>query len=202
MAICLSVVGDSGPVLAWGRSVGAMAGVPLKVGDRSVFTKTISESDVYGFAGITGDFSQMHTNEAFMRTTRYKSRIVHGVLAFALGSTASTLIQANAGADLPSVSYGYDRVRFIRPVFIGDTLRAEYVVTAIDDGALRCEADIRISNQRGELCVAASHILKFFELDEIDQVDEGTDPGTAGSTPVGRTAEPASGEPSAPDSGP
>ena len=63
--------------------------VPLAVGDSVSFTKTISESDVYMFAGITGDFSQMHTNEEFMKTTPYQKRIVHGVLTFAFGSTAS-----------------------------------------------------------------------------------------------------------------
>jgi len=142
-----------------------MAVVPLKVGDHSEFTKTISESDVYGFAGITGDFSQMHTNEAFMQTTPYGTRIVHGVLSFALGSTASTLVQTKVDGALPSVSYGYDHLRFLRPVYIGDTLRAEYTVTSVDDAALRSEADVHVYNQREELCVVATHILKFFELD-------------------------------------
>ncbi len=120
---------------------------------------------MYGFAGITGDFSRMHTNEAFMETTPYGTRIVHGVLSFALGSTASTLVQTEAGATLPSVSYGYDHLRFVRPVYIGDTLRAEYTVTSVDDEALRTEADVRVVNQHGEVCVVATHILKFFELD-------------------------------------
>lgn len=142
-----------------------MAVVSLRVGDHSEFTKTISESDVYGFAGITGDFSQMHTSEAFMQTTPYGRRIVHGVLSFALGSTASTLVQTQVGATLPSVSYGYDRLRFVRPVYIGDTLRAEYTVTSVDDKTLQSEADVRVFNQRGELCVVATHILKFFEVE-------------------------------------
>ena len=70
-----------------------MTKLPLEVGNSCTFTKTISESDVYLFGGITGDYSQMHFNEAFMKTTKYGTRIVHGVLTFALGSTASTLIQ-------------------------------------------------------------------------------------------------------------
>ena len=68
-----------------------MTKLPLEVGNSCTFTKTISESDVYLFGGITGDYSQMHFNEAFMKTTKYGTRIVHGVLTFALGSTASTL---------------------------------------------------------------------------------------------------------------
>lgn len=142
------------------------ATVPLKVGDSCEFTKTISESDVYGFAGITGDFSRMHTNEAFMKTTEFGTRIVHGVLSFALGSTASTLIQTQMSADLPSLSYGYDRLRFVRPVYIGDTLRATYTVKQIDDSKLRSLADVRIYNQHGDLCVVATHILQFFEIDD------------------------------------
>ena len=56
-----------------------MTKLPLEVGNSCTFTKTISESDVYLFGGITGDYSQMHFNEAFMKTTKYGTRIVHGV---------------------------------------------------------------------------------------------------------------------------
>lgn len=135
--------------------------LPLKVGDTCSYSKTISESDVYLFAGITGDFSQMHMNEEFMRTTPYKTRIVHGVLTFALGSTASTLIQVNAKADIPSVSYGYDRLRFIKPVFFGDTVTAHYTVIEVDEENMKTIAKVEVFNQRNEICVAAQHILKF-----------------------------------------
>ena len=53
-----------------------MTKLPLEVGNSCTFTKTISESDVYLFGGITGDYSQMHFNEAFMKTTKYGTRIV------------------------------------------------------------------------------------------------------------------------------
>ncbi len=135
--------------------------LPLKVGDTVSFTKTIAESDVYLFAGITGDFSQMHTNEEFMKSTPYKTRIVHGVLTFALGSTASTMIQLQARAQIPSLSYGYDRLRFIRPVYFGDTVTAKYTITQLDEEQLKTYASVEISNQRDELCVVATHILKF-----------------------------------------
>lgn len=137
--------------------------VPFEVGDTVSYTKTISESDVYLFAGITGDFSQMHMNEEFMKTTPYKTRIVHGVLTFALGSTASTLIQTQARAEMPSVSYGYDRLRFTKPVYFGDTVTAVYTITEVDQESLKSYAKIAIYNQNKELCVVAQHILKFFE---------------------------------------
>jgi len=140
--------------------------VPFEIGDSCTFTKTISESDVYMFAGITGDFSQMHMNEAFMNTTKYKTRIVHGVLTFALGSTASTLIQTQAKAEIPSVSYGYDRLRFVKPVYFGDTVTATYTIIEIDNENLKSVGKVEVVNQHGEVVVVANHILKFFPLDE------------------------------------
>ncbi|MCU7709595.1 MaoC family dehydratase [Priestia sp. JV24] len=137
--------------------------VPFEVGDTVSYTKTISESDVYLFAGITGDFSQMHMNEEFMKTTPYKTRIVHGVLTFALGSTASTLIQTQARSEMPSVSYGYDRLRFTRPVYFGDTVTAVYTIIEVDQESLKSYAKVEIYNQNKELCVVAQHTLKFFE---------------------------------------
>ncbi|THE10513.1 MaoC family dehydratase [Bacillus timonensis] len=140
--------------------------LPFQVGDTISYTKTISESDVYLFAGITGDFSQMHMNEEFMKNTPYKTRIAHGVLVFALGSTASTLIQVQARSEMPSVSYGYDRLRFTNPVFFGDTLTAHYTIIQIDEENLKSYAKVEVYNQKGELCVVAQHILKFFTVDK------------------------------------
>lgn len=138
-----------------------MTELPLSVGDSTSFTKTISESDVYMFAGITGDFSRMHTDEEFMKTTPYKKRIVHGVLTFALGSTASTLIQVQAKAEIPSLSYGYDHLRFLRPVYFGDTVTATYTIETVDLENMKTFARVEIFNQHQELCVVATHILKF-----------------------------------------
>ena len=67
--------------------------IPLHVGDTAEFTKTVTETDVYLFGGITADYSQMHFNEEFMKKTMYGTRIVHGILTFAIGCTASTKIQ-------------------------------------------------------------------------------------------------------------
>lgn len=137
--------------------------LPLHVGDSTSFTKTISETDVYLFGGITGDFSQMHFNETFMKNTEYGTRIVHGVLTFALGSTASTLIQQKFDSPIPSASYGYDHIRFTAPVYFGDTITATYTVTEVDEDNMKTYADIIITNQDGKVVCVAKHILKFFE---------------------------------------
>lgn len=137
------------------------AQIPLKVGDSHTFTKTISEADVYLFAGITGDFSHVHTNEEFMKTTQYGTRIAHGILSLAISSTASTNIQVKVGATIPSVSYGYDRLRFVKPIFFGDTITATYTVERVEPETMKTFAKVEVHNQRGELCTVATHILKF-----------------------------------------
>jgi acyl dehydratase len=87
------------------------------------------------------------------------------VLTFALGSTASTLIQTQAKAEIPSVSYGYDRLRFVKPVYFGDTVTATYTIIEIDNDNLKSVGKVEVVNQHGEVVVVANHILKFFPLD-------------------------------------
>ena len=123
--------------------------IPLEVG----------ESDVYLFAGITGEFSPNHVNKEVMSGTPYKERIAHGVLSIGFASTTSTLMIEKSGAK--AVSLGYDRIRFVGPIFIGDTVTVTYTIAEIDEEKLRTRADIEVANQRGEVCTVAQHILKF-----------------------------------------
>ena len=135
--------------------------INLEAGDVARFTKTLSESDVYLFAGITGDLSPNHINEEYGRTTPYGGRIAHGMLVLSLSSACSTMIQARAGQ--ACVSYGYDKVRFTAGVLLGDTLTVTYTIDEVDHEAAKTFAGIQIRNQRGELCAVATHILKFFD---------------------------------------
>lgn len=139
--------------------------LPFEIGDSTSFTKTVSESDIYLFAGTTGDFSQMHTNEEFMKTTRYKTRMAHGMLTLSIGMTATTQIQVMAKSSTPSVSYGLDKVRFIRPVFPGDTVTAVYTIVELDETNQKSYGRLEIWNQNHEIVAAATHILKFFPLE-------------------------------------
>jgi 3-hydroxybutyryl-CoA dehydratase len=133
--------------------------IPLEVGDSVTFSKTVGESDVYLFAGITGDFSPNHVNKEVMAGTPYKERIAHGVLSIGFASTTSTLMIEKSGGK--AVSLGYDRIRFVEPIFIGDTVTVIYTISEIDEEKLRTRADIEVTNQRGEVCTVAQHILKF-----------------------------------------
>ena len=138
----------------------ADASGPLAIGSTVTFSKTVGESDVYMFAGITGDFSPNHCNEEYMSKTRYGRRIAHGVLLVGYMSTCSTKLAAMLG-DKPIVSYGYDRVRFVKPVFIGDTITVTYRVTERDDAKGEIRAHVAVTNQRGEVAAVATHILKL-----------------------------------------
>jgi len=135
----------------------------VAVGDRASFTKTVGETDVYGFAGITGDFSPNHVNKAYMERSSFGRLQAHGALLVGFMSTASTLVIANSreGADETPVSLGYDRVRFLAPVYFGDTVTVEYTIASIDVERRRSNGDIRVTNQDGTLVAVATHILKW-----------------------------------------
>lgn len=123
------------------------------------FSKTVGEADVYAFAGISGDFSPNHVDHEYMSKTRYGQRIAHGVLAMAFMSTCSSKLIESLG-NPPTVSYGYDRVRFIKPIFIGDTVTVRYTVAEVDEASDRTSSDVRVFNQHGDLVAVATHVLK------------------------------------------
>jgi acyl dehydratase len=129
------------------------------VGKTVTFSKTVSESDVYLFAGITGDFDPIHVDEEYAKTTQYGRRIAHGALTLGYMSTASTLIHQGFGR--PLISLGYDRIRLIGPVFIGDTVTVTYRVVDKDIARSRTIAEVEVKNQRGETVVVANHLQKI-----------------------------------------
>jgi len=134
------------------------------VGCKVTFSKTVGESDIYLFAGITGDLSPNHVDREFMRKTSYGRRIAHGSLLIGFMSTASTMILQKypaADDDATPVSLGYDRIRFLKPVFINDTITVNYTIEEIDPERHRSLSNIEIVNQSGELVAVAKHILKW-----------------------------------------
>jgi 3-hydroxybutyryl-CoA dehydratase len=136
----------------------------VSVGDQVSFSKTVGESDVYLFAGITGDFSGNHVDEEFMKRSVYGRRIAHGVLLVGYMSTCSTMmIERSRGTDSGEtpVSLGYDRVRFLGAVFIGDTITVTYRIAEVDTERRRSRSEIEVRNQHGDLVVVAQHILKW-----------------------------------------
>src|SRR4029079_3476674 len=136
----------------------------VKVGDSVSFAKTVGETDIYLFAGITGDFAVNHVNEQYMAKSQYGRRIAHGALRLGFASTCSSLMiekcHGTAGDETP-VSLGYDKVRFLGPVFIGDTVTLTYTIVEIDPAKRRSYSEIKAVNQKGELVGVARHILAW-----------------------------------------
>lgn len=141
-----------------------MKSIHAEIGDTIQFSKTIGETDVYMFAGITGDFSGNHVNEAFMNKSKYGRRIAHGALLVGFMSTASTMMMERSlakGIDCTPVSLGYDRVRFLGPVYFGDTVDVIYTVNEIDEARGRTRAEVKVFNQHGALVAVGEHLGKW-----------------------------------------
>jgi 3-hydroxybutyryl-CoA dehydratase len=117
----------------------------LKVGDAAEFTKTISESDVYLYAGVTGDLNPAHIDEEYAKKTFFKTRIVHGMLSAGFLSTV-------LGNRLPGPGNIYIRqdLRFLAPVRIGDTITARAEVIEIIPEKNRARLATFCLNQDGE----------------------------------------------------
>jgi acyl dehydratase len=130
----------------------------VKVGTTLTFTKTVSESDVYLFAGITGDFSPNHVDAEYMRQGRYGERIAHGALMVGFMSAASARMRVGR-----TVSLGYDRMRFVAPVRFGDTITTKYTITEVDLEKKRMYNQVTCTNQKGETVAAAIHIRAFVD---------------------------------------
>ncbi len=100
----------------------------VKVGDTASFGKTVTEEDIVAFARATGDEQPLHLDDSYAAKTRFKRRVAHGMLSAGLISAAlGTKLAPHA-----TVVYLSQTLRFLRPVFPGDTVTAKLEVTAVD----------------------------------------------------------------------
>lgn len=126
----------------------------LSVGQRAEFSKTIAESDVYQFAGITGDINPLHIDEIYAQNTFFKQRVVHG--AFLAG-----MISAVLGTKLPGPGaiYASQTLNFLKPVFIGDTITAFAEVKEINTEKNRVIFQTGCVNQNKELTAEGTSVI-------------------------------------------
>lgn len=129
-----------------------------KIGTSVAFTKTVSESDVYLYAGVTGDFSPNHIDEVYMGAGKYGRRIAHGTLLAGFMSAASARMPLGR-----TVSLGYDKMRFVAPVFFGDTITTTYTLTSVDEDKRRAYADVRATNQDGTVVAVATNVRAWVD---------------------------------------
>jgi acyl dehydratase len=126
---------------------------------RTTVGRTITEADIVLHAGQTGDFFPHHLDAEWMATQPAGQRIAHGtlILSVAVGMTAGDI-------NPRAMSYGYDKIRFIKPVFIGDTITVTAEITAKADHKRMPETHgyvhelVTVTNQRAETVLVLTHL--------------------------------------------
>ena len=131
-----------------------------EVGDsRETPGRTITETDIVLHAGQTGDFYPHHMDAEWCKEQEFKQRVAHGTLIFSVGIGLSA-----AEINPEAFSYGYDRLRFIKPVFIGDTIRTRVTIKEKRDYPKRPDYGLVIElcevfNQHQQVVLACEHLL-------------------------------------------
>ena len=120
----------------------------MKVGDSASFTKTVSEHDVYTYAGVSGDFNPAHVNEVEAQKGMFGKRIAHGMLSAGFISTV-------LGTQLPGPGTIYigQELRFTKPVFFGDTITATVTVAELIPEKNSAILDTVCTNQNGDVVI-------------------------------------------------
>lgn len=130
----------------------------IEIGQKWVTkARTITETDVVSFAYMSGDWHSIHTDQEYAAATTFGQRIAHGFLVL---SISTGMVPANRETVL--ALYGLDRVRFVAPVFIGDTVHLEMEAVELkdrNDGTGVVGYDYRVVNQRGETVIVCNYKL-------------------------------------------
>jgi len=121
--------------------------------------RTITEADIVTHAGQTGDFYPHHMDAEWCKTQPFGARMAHGtlVLSVSVGMLAGEINES-------AMSYGYDKVRFIAPVFIGDTITSKAEIINKRDHAKKpdefgmVDEQVTVMNQKGETVIAFTHL--------------------------------------------
>ena len=126
----------------------------IEIGQSASFAKTITETDVYMFAGITGDLNPAHVNEEYAKNTMFKGRIAHGMLGASLLSTV-------LGMKLPGPGTIYLKqdIKFLAPVRLGDTITATCTVKEKTEDKNRLVLDCTVTNQDGVQVIAGEAMV-------------------------------------------
>ena len=136
----------------------------FKVGEKTVSPgRTVSEADIVMFAGISGDWNELHTNTEYMKNSPFGQRIAHGILTLSIGSGLALRARQHRSFEVLAF-LGMDNVRFTAPVFIGDTIKVESEVLEARPSKSRPETGIlrfknAVKNQRDEAVATWETVL-------------------------------------------
>jgi acyl dehydratase len=128
----------------------------FEIGEEAITAgRTITETDIINFAGITGDWNEIHTNKEVAERSLFKQRIAHGALIFSIATGLS--VRLGQTADTVIAFYGLDRLRFVKPTFIGDTITVKQKVegkSERDDRSGIVTMLNEVVNQQGEVVLS------------------------------------------------
>lgn len=154
------------------------------IGERRESTgRTITEADVVLHAGQSGDFYPHHMDASWCAKQPFRRRMAHGTLIMSVG-VGMMADEINPSA----ISYGYERVRFVRPVFIGDTITVQATIVAKRDHPKRLgqgliDEDVVVENDRGEVVLVLTHV--YLVERRLDATEERADSPDRDRGPVG-----------------
>jgi 3-hydroxybutyryl-CoA dehydratase len=129
---------------------------------------TVTADDIAVFVRLSGDDYEAHTDPDIMAKTSFGGIIAHGALLVGYMSAAGTRairLARERGNDCSPVSLGYEAMRFVAPVYPGDSLRVAYRVKSIDEPRRRSTAVIEITNQKDAVVAVADHIMKWLKTE-------------------------------------
>jgi acyl dehydratase len=117
--------------------------------------RTITDADLVSFAGLTGDFSELHTSDVYAKNSQFKRRVAHGMLGLAY---AHGLMWARTGElrDTAIAFLGIDEWKFVAPIFVGDTIFVDYRIGDLRESKSRptqaiATFDVSVVNERGDV---------------------------------------------------
>ena len=128
----------------------------FQIGESGSFSKTLTQTDVYNYAGICGDFNPVHINAEEAKNSIFQKQVCHGMLTASLISTVIGTIMPGPG----SIYLG-QTLKFLKPVFFGDTITATVTVIDINEEKGILTLKTEESNQNGDLVVAGEAKVKI-----------------------------------------
>lgn len=128
----------------------------FRIGQSGTFSKTLTQTDVYSYAGISGDFNPVHVNEMEAKNSLFGKQVVHGMLTASLISTVIGTVMPGKG----SIYLGQN-VKFLKPVFFGDTITAVVTVLEIDVERSVLKLQTQEFNQYNDMVVDGTAMVKI-----------------------------------------
>jgi 3-hydroxybutyryl-CoA dehydratase len=149
LPVLLKPIGGGRIVMIAGKSIDQ-----IKVGDTAEFAKTVTETDIYLYAGITGDFNPAHVNEVYAKNTFFKTRIAHGMLT--AGFISAIIANQLPG---PGTIYLKQDLSFLAPVHIGDTITGRVEIMELIPEKNRVRIKTTCSNQDGVIVISGEGLV-------------------------------------------